>query len=273
MTSPDTRPRNDPLRVERDDRDVVTLTLDRPEVKNAFDAALIGRLRDTFIELVSNASARVVVLTGSGDVFCAGADLSWMSGMRQASFDDNVEDSRGFEAMLRAVQECPQPVVARVNGHALGGGAGLVACADIVVTVAGARFGFTEVRLGLAPAVISPYVLPKIGAGAARHLFLTGERFDAAEAHRLGLVHRVTTPEDLDGATAAVVDDLLAGGPQAQTQIKQLVPRVVDAGSPAAAVAITTDVIARLRVSDEGQEGMRAFFERRAASWQTGGSS
>ena len=268
MTSPDTRPRNDPLRVERDDRGVVTLTLDRPEVKNAFDAALIIRLRETFLALADDADARVVVVTGEGDVFCAGADLSWMSGMREASFDDNVEDSRGFEAMLRAVQDCPRPVVARVNGHALGGGSGLVACADIVVAVDGARFGFTEVRLGLAPAVISPYVLLKIGVSSARHLFLTGERFDAAEAHRLGLVHRVASAADLDAAVAAVVDDLLAGGPGAQAEIKRLVPRVLAAEDPAAAVDATTEVIARLRVSDEGQEGMRAFFERRQPSWR-----
>ena len=261
------------MRVERDERGVVSVTLDRPEVRNAFDAELIRRLRETFVDLADDRAARVVVVPGAGAVFCAGADLSWMSGMREASFDDNVEDSRGFERMLRAVHECPQPVVARVNGHALGGGSGLVACADIVVAVEGAKFGFTEVRLGLAPAVISPYVLPKIGASAGRHLFLTGERFDATEARRLGLVHRVTAPEDLDATVEQVVADLLSGGPSAQAEIKELIPRVLEAGGPAAAVHVTAEVIARLRVSEEGQEGMRAFFERRAPRWiEPGGS-
>ena len=257
-----------PLLVERTDGGIVRVTLNRPEVRNAFNAELILALRDTFTDLASDVQARVVVLTGAGDVFCAGADLAWMGGMVAASAEDNRADSRVFESMLRAVSTCPRPVVARINGHALGGGTGLVACADVAVAVDGALFGFTEVRLGIAPAVISPYVLPKIGVSHARRLMLTGERFGADEAARLGLIHAVVEPEALDEAVDAVVDALAAGGPNAQREIKRLVPVVPAAADLDAAADYTVDLIARLRVSDEGQEGMRAFFERRPPSWR-----
>lgn len=257
-----------PLTTHRDDRGVVTVTLDRPDVRNAFDAELIDRIRGTFEDLATDDGARVVVLTGSGGVFCAGADLNWMSGMVDYSLEENIADSRDLEAMLRAVDECPRPVLARVNGHAFGGGTGLIACADISVGAEGALFGFTEVRLGLAPAVISPYVLPRIGPGNARRLFLTGERFDAGEAHRIGLLGEVCTTEALDDRISEIVGDLLAGGPHAQAESKRLVREVSEAGAPAAAADITVQTIARLRVSEEGQEGMQAFFDERDPDWR-----
>ncbi len=257
-----------PLNVRRDERGVVTVTLDRPDVRNAFDAELIDRIRETFEDLVDDDGVRIVVLTGAGGIFCAGADLNWMSGMVDYSLDENIADSRDFDAMLRAVNDCPRPVVARVNGHAFGGGTGLIACADISIGVEGALFGFTEVRLGLAPAVISPYVLPRIGPGPARRLFLTGERFDAGEAHRIGLLTEVCSPDKLDDRVSDVVGDLLAGGPHAQAESKRLVREVSAASTPAEAADITVEMIARLRVSQEGQEGMQAFFDKRDPRWR-----
>lgn len=259
-----------PLRVETDGRGVTTVTLDRPEVRNAFDAALIIGLRETFQAFKPGDGTRVVVLTGEGSAFCAGADLNWMSGMVDNTLDENVADANAFEEMLRAVHDCPHPLVARVNGHAFGGGVGLVACADIAIGVESALFSFSEVRLGLAPAVISPYVLEKIGLAAARHLMLTGERFDAAAAADLGLVTGAVPPDELDATVETVVADLLLGGPEAQAAVKRLL-REVAGRSLADAAVVTTEMIARLRVSEEGQEGMRAFFEKRAPSWHAGG--
>ena len=256
------------LDVQRDERGVVTVTVDRPDVRNAFDAETIDRIRETFEELDADGDVRVVVLTGAGRVFSAGADLNWMSSMVENTFEENLADSRGLDAMFRAVQECSHPVVARVNGHAFGGGTGLVACADVSVSVRGALFGFTEVRLGLAPAVISPYVLPRIGVGNARHLFLTGERFDAEHAQRIGLVSVVCEPDALDDRVSAVVEDLLAGGPKAHAQVKRLLREVSAVSGLAEAADITVETIARLRVSEEGQEGMRAFFEDREPEWR-----
>lgn len=260
---------DEPLRVQRDDRGVVTVTMDRPDVRNAFDADLIRRIRETFEQLAGDHDARVIVLTGAGRIFSAGADLNWMSSMVGYSFEENLGDSRDLEAMLRAVQECPRPTIAKVNGHALGGGAGLVGCVDIAIAARGALFGFTEVRLGLAPAVISPYVMPKIGIGAARRYFLTGQRFDATEAQRIGLVNVCVEPDDLDDAVAEAIDDLLAGGPEAQAAMKALIPQVARAHSYDEAAEHTVETIARLRVSDEGQEGMRAFFDRREPPWRS----
>ncbi|MGH8983225.1 MAG: enoyl-CoA hydratase-related protein [Acidimicrobiia bacterium] len=266
-----------PLRVETDGRGVTTVTLDRPEVRNAFDAALITGLRETFQGFAVGDGTRVVVLTGEGTAFCAGADLNWMSGMVDKGFDEvdkgfdeNVADSRVFEEMLRAVHDCPHPLVARVNGHAFGGGVGLVAAADVAIGAEEALFSFSEVRLGLAPAVISPYVLEKIGLAAARNLMLTGERFNASAAAALGLLTRAVPGEELDAAVEMVVTDLLLGAPEAQAAVKRLL-REVAGRSPAEAAPVTTEMIARLRVSDEGQEGMRAFFEKRAPSWHVEG--
>ncbi len=255
------------LRTDRDERGVVTVTMDRPQVRNAFDADLIDRLRTVFESFGDDPDLRAVILTGADGTFSAGADLNWLKGMVDYSFEDNVADSRAFEAMLRAVHDCPRPVVGRVHGHAFGGGTGLVACCDVAVATEGALFAFSEVRLGVVPAVISPYVLRKVAPTHARHLFLTGERFDARRAREIGLVHVTTTPDAIDEAVAAVVDDLLRGGPRAQGEIKSLLRELRRRPGLDEAADHTVETIARLRVSDEGQEGMNAFLEKRPPSW------
>jgi methylglutaconyl-CoA hydratase len=237
------------------DGGVLRVTLARPERRNAFDAALIVALADAFADV---GDARCVVLAGEGQSFCAGADVEWQRASIDLSFDENVEDAMRLYRMLEAVDACPAPVVARVQGYALGGGSGLVACCDIAVAAPDAVFGYSEVRLGIIPAVISPFVLPRIGPGAARRYFLTGERFDAETALRIGLVHEVA--EDLDAAVDSVVDALLQGGPDAVRAAKQLV-REHPTGEATAQIA------ARRRTSDEGQDGLRAFLDKRRPAW------
>ena len=251
----------------RDERGVVTVTLNRPDVRNAFGAELMGAIADTFDELASDESLRCVVLTGAGPAFSAGADLTWMRAMAGYGYNENVADSRRLDALFRAITRFPAPVVARVNGHALGGAMGLIACADIAVAVRGAKLGFTEVKLGLAPAVISTYVQPRIGVGNARRYFLTGEIFDADRAYDLGLVHEVCDPGDLDEVTDRIVGLVLAAGPIAQREIKALIPQVAAAPTLDASADLAIDVISRLRVSDEGQAGIEAFFDKRPAPW------
>lgn len=258
------------LRVERDDRGVATVTLDRPAVRNAFDATLIDELGGVVERLATDDAVRVVVLTGAGDVFSAGADLNWMGSMVGWTFEQNVADSTEVDRMLRSLYDLPKPLVGRINGHALGGGTGLVAVCDVAVAVEGARLGFTEVVLGLAPAVISPYVVRKIGRSAARALFVTGEQFPAARAERLGLVHEVVPADQLDAAVEAVVARCLRGGPHAQAAAKVLAEQALRPLDEAAADTVRT--IARLRVDEEGQAGMRAFLERRPAPWVDGGA-
>jgi methylglutaconyl-CoA hydratase len=242
------------LRVERDG-DVLRVTLTRPERRNAFDAALIAELADAFSDV---ADARAVVLSGEGPSFCAGADVEWQRSSIDLSYDENVEDAMHLYRMLEAIDSCPAPVVCRVHGYALGGGSGLVACADIAVAAPDAEFGFTEVRLGIIPAVISPFVLAKIGA-AARRYFLTGERFGADTALRIGLVSEVA--DDPDATVSEIVAALLAGGPQAVREAKRLV-RERPGGVETARIA------AARRTSAEGQDGLRAFLDKRAPSWR-----
>ncbi len=253
----------DTLRIERDERDVVTLTLNRPEVRNALNAELMGAIADAATDLARDEGIRVLVLTGAGPVFSAGADLTWMQAMVAYSFEQNVADSRGFERMLRAIEGFPAPVVARVNGHAIAGASGLVACADVAVTVDSARFGFTEVGLGLVPAMISAYVVPRIGLAAARRYLLTGEVFDAPTAHRLGLVHEVCAPEALDEVVGGLLDTLVAGGPGAQRATKALLAEVAAHPDPDDTEVARLEAIARARVSDEAQTRMQAFFTQR----------
>jgi methylglutaconyl-CoA hydratase len=241
------------LRIERDGP-VLRISLARPERRNAFDAALISELREAFADA---GDARAVVLAGDGPSFCAGADVDWQRAAIDLSYDENVEDAMRLYAMLEAIDGCPAPVVARVQGYALGGGSGLVACADVAIAAPDAVFGFSEAKLGIIPAVISPFVLPRIGA-AARRYFLTGERFDAAVALRIGLVHEVA--EDLDAAVDRVVGELMTSSPQAVREAKKLV-RERPTGEDTAHIA------ARLRTSEEGQDGLRAFLERRKPSW------
>jgi methylglutaconyl-CoA hydratase len=242
------------LRVERDGANL-RVTLAKPDRRNAFDAELIAELHEAFRDV---GDARVVLLSGEGESFCAGADIEWQRSAIDLSFDENVEDAMRLFAMMRAVDGCPAPVVARIQGYALGGGSGLAAAVDVAIAAEDAVFGFTEVKLGIIPAVISPFVLPKIGEGAARRYFLTGERFDARAALRIGLVSEVT--DDLDGAVDRVVGELLTSGPQAAREAKRLV-RTRPQGEETAQWA------ARMRASDEGQEGLRAFLERRKAGW------
>jgi methylglutaconyl-CoA hydratase len=241
------------LRVERDGP-VLRITLARPERRNAFDAALIAELTDAFADV---GDARAVVLSGEGPSFCAGADVEWQRASIDLSYDENVEDAMRLYRMLESIDSCPAPVVCCVHGYALGGGSGLVACADIAVAWPDAVFGFSEVRLGIIPAVISPFVLPRIGA-AARRYFVTGERFDAPTALRIGLVQEVA--EDAGETSEALVRDILAGGPEATREAKRLV-RERPAGTETAHIA------AARRTSAEGQDGLRAFLERRAPGW------
>lgn len=246
---------------------VARLRLDRPELHNAFDAALIGALTDALGQLADDAGVRVVVLEGSGRSFSAGADLNWMRGMASADEATNREDAVALARLMRALDELPKPTIARVHGAALGGGVGLVACCDIAIGVPEAKFGLTEARLGLLPAVISPYVIAAIGPRQARRWFATGEIFDAAAAQRMGLLHEVVPAPELDHAVQRQVSLLLKAGPVAAAQAKTLVRSVQPHVDRDALDAATADLIAAMRVSPEGQEGLAAFFDKRAPAW------
>ena len=263
MTAPSDRP---PLVVDRAGP-VVTVRLDRPETRNAFDDRLAARLRETFEALSVDASVRVIVLTGNGDNFCAGGDLGWMRRSGQLSKEQNLDDARAFVTAFAAIDRCPKPVVARVAGAALGGGAGLLAVSDVVVAAATTVVGFPEVKLGIVPAAISPYVVAKIGMSEARRLFLTGERFDAREAMRIGLVHAVVAPEALDAEVAKVVGQLLSSGPEALGRVKRLLKGLNPLAPDGALLDLTSRTIADARASAEGQEGLGAFLEKRKPSW------
>jgi methylglutaconyl-CoA hydratase len=249
------------LRVERDG-ETLRVTLARPERRNAFDAELIRELTQAFADV---GDSRVVLLAGEGASFCAGADVEWQRSSIDLSFDENQEDALRLHRMLATVDSCPAPLVARVQGHALGGGSGLVACADVAVATPETVFGFTEVRLGIIPAVISPFVFAKIGAGPARRYFVTGERFSAEIALRIGLVHELT--EDLDGAVECIVGEILKSGPQATRAAKRLARERPEGGRELAGIA------AGLRTGAEGQEGLRAFLEKRHPAWGSRSSS
>jgi methylglutaconyl-CoA hydratase len=239
------------LRIERDGP-VLRITIDKPERKNAFDAELIRELTEAFGDV---GDARVVVLAGEGESFCAGADIEWQRSSIDLSYEENVEDALRLYEMMVAVDGCPAPVVASIQGYCLGGGCGLAACVDIAIAEEDAVFGFSEVKLGIIPAVISPFVLAKIGSGAARRYFLTGERFHADVALRIGLVSEIAA-----GADAAIAE-LLTSGPAAARAAKQLVRPDPGDGRALAELA------ARMRTSDEGQDGLRAFLERRKPAW------
>jgi len=242
------------LRVERDGS-LLRIALARPERRNAFDAALIAELTSAFADV---GDVRAVMLTGDGPSFSAGADVEWMRSSVELSYEENLADALRLRAMLDAIDGCPAPVVAGVQGHALGGGCGLVACCDIVVAEPGAQFAFSEVKLGIVPAVISPFALAKIGPGAARRYFVTGERFSADVALHIGLVQEVA--DDLADAVDRVLGELLTAGPEATRAAKQL------ARAPLSAQE-TAERIATHRASAEGQEGLRAFLEKRAPGW------
>ncbi len=244
---------------------VATVTIRRPEVHNAFDEHVIAQLADAFTVLSKESRPRAVILTGEGRSFSAGADLAWMRRASSLSESENQRDAAALAAMLRGVAECPIPVIAKVQGGAFGGGAGLVAAADIAVAAESARFGFTEVRLGLVPATIAPHVVEKIGPGNARRLFLTGERFDAAAARAIGLVHVVAPDEELDTAVDDVIRAILAGGPDAHRTCKELVRNVRT--NDAEVDSYTAALIANVRGGAEGREGVAAFLEKRPPNW------
>lgn len=241
---------------------VATVTLDRPERRNALDRELMIELTQ-MISALSYDGTRVIVLAGAGDAFCAGADIEWMRRARDFDYDENVSDAGVARTLFETIDTCPRAVIAQVNGHALGGGAGLVACADVAVAARGALFGFTEARLGLIPATISPFVLRKIGPGHARALFTTGERFDADHALAIGLIHGVVAPDRLEHAVADHVLAYLECGPDAVAAAKQLV-REASAGFT------LTDLAERLAVTrsgNEAREGMDAFLGKRPPAW------
>jgi methylglutaconyl-CoA hydratase len=245
------------------------LTLNRPDVRNAFNEHVIAELTAWAGDVRAAAErreVRVVVIAGAGKTFCAGADVAWMAKTVQYSKDENLRDAMAMSRMFVAIDELSVPVIGRIQGAALGGGAGLAAVCDIVVADDHALFGFTEVKLGIIPAVISPFALAKIGRSAARELFLTGARFSAARARDIGLVHTVTPGADLDAAVTTYIDELMTAGPDAIAAAKALIPKVWGR-SPADAAPITSAAIAERRVSPEGQEGLRAFLDKNTPSW------
>lgn len=255
------------VKLERDGP-VARVTLNRPQLHNAFDEALIDELTRLFAYLGEDAATRVVVLTGAGKSFSAGADLNWMKRAAQYDEEQNRADARALELMLRTLDDCPKPTIAMVNGAAIGGGMGLVAACDIAVAAETARFATSEVRLGLVPAVISPFVMRAIGARQSRRYFLTAERFDAQEARRIGLVHEVVPVERLEALVGEIAGEILKGAPLALAASKELV-RLVEAMPQGGSIRAegTVAMIAERRASAEGREGIAAFLEKREPAW------
>jgi methylglutaconyl-CoA hydratase len=260
-----TQPAYEHLLVRAEGR-VLRVRLNRPEVHNALNPGMIEELRVCFNSVQAGGSLRAVLLEGAGPSFCAGADLGWMRALSAYGYEGNVADARKLASALAALDNCPVPTVVRVHGAALGGGMGLLACCDMVVAAEDARFGFTEAKLGILPAVISPFVVGKIGAGHARALFATAERFGADRALRIGLVHQTAPAEGLDAAVAGVLRELLSSAPGASAGAKALV-RAVQGKGPSEVRDLTADTIARLRTGEEGREGIAAFLEKRKPAW------
>jgi methylglutaconyl-CoA hydratase len=244
---------------------VATVTLNRPKVHNAFNETAIKELEHSFRMFGEREEVRVIVLAASGTTFCAGADLTWIKRMGDQPYEQNFADASGLADMLRAVYSCPKPVIARIQGDAYGGGTGLVAAADIAVAVDSAHFGFTEVKLGLIPATVSPYVLRAIGAHNARRYFLTGERIDATEAARIGLLHEVTSVDLLGSKVESLANTIVRNGPQAVAKCKKL---IADLDFLSEKVSLdTAERFARIRASAEAREGIQAFLEKRLPDW------
>ena len=246
---------------------VAIVTLNRPEVRNAFDDVLISKLNETLIGIEKDDSVRAVVLAGAGTAFCAGADLNWMKRMAGYGYQQNLEDARALAAMLQTLDRLSKPTVARVHGPAYAGGVGLVAACDIAIGTHEAEFCLTEVKLGLSPATISPYVLRAMGARLARRYFLTGEKIDAGEAYRLRLLSDVASKEELDGTINAILGHIVSGGRTAQAKIKELIRDVTAGPLGDAMMAETARRIAEIRVSPEGKEGIASFLEKRRPAW------
>lgn len=245
---------------------VAHVTLNRPEVHNAFNDTMIKELSTIFDDIEKNPNVRVVIVTGAGKSFCAGADLNWMRRVKDYSYDDNLNESLDLAEMLYKIYASSKPTIARVNGTAIGGGTGLVAVCDIAIASSAAKFSFSEVKLGLIPACISPYVIKKCGEGKCREFFLTGERLTAEKACAAGLVNLVVPLEEIDVVVDKFVDRLISSGPEAIKKCKELLRRVPEMSFDDAK-KYTAEVIAQLRISDEGQEGMNAFLEKRRPKW------
>jgi methylglutaconyl-CoA hydratase len=246
---------------------VATVTLNRPDVRNAFNDAMIAELTHVFRELGVDEKVRAIVLAAHGPAFCAGADLNWMQEMANYTHEENRADAARLADMLRTIYLCPKPVIARVQGDCYAGGTGLAAACDIAVAADDAQFCLSEVKLGLIPATIAPYVIKAIGEHAARRYFLTAERFSALEAHRIGFVHAIAPVDGLDGAIDTIVKALLAAGPGAVREAKRLVRDVGGMPLTEALIADTVQRIADIRASDEGREGVKSFLEKRKPSW------
>ena len=246
---------------------VARVTLNRPELRNAFDDALIGKLKAAFDEIGQDKAVRVMVLAGNGPAFCAGADLNWMKRMAGYGYDENLADARALAEMLAALDRMPKPTIARVHGPVFAGGTGLVAACDIAVGTPEAKFCLSEAKLGLSPATISPYVMRAMGERMARRYFLTAEVFGAEEAFRIGMLSMLVAANELDATIASLVGHLLAGGPEAHGKIKALIRTVAGRRPDDALVAETAKQIAEIRGSPEGKEGIAAFLEKRKASW------
>ncbi|MGC4083013.1 MAG: enoyl-CoA hydratase-related protein [Vicinamibacterales bacterium] len=250
----------------RRDGAIERLTLNRPEVRNAFNDTMIAELTEWAERIAVASHVRVVVIDGAGPTFCAGADLAWMARTADYTEEENLEDATRASQMFAAIDALPVPVVARIHGAALGGGTGLAAVCDVVIADEETMFGFTEVKLGIVPAVISPFVLAKIGRSAARELFLTGRRFGARHALDIGLIHDVVRRDELDVAVDRLVREIMSAGPEAVAAAKQLIADVWDK-TPGQARERTARTLARRRISTEGQEGLRAFLEKRKPGW------
>ncbi|MFQ6006116.1 MAG: enoyl-CoA hydratase-related protein [Woeseia sp.] len=258
----------EPVLIATDDRGVATISINRQERHNAFDNHLVAQLTDCFNECASNSEVRVLVLTGTGKSFSSGADLDWMRSMASYTHQENREDATRLAGMMAALVAIPQPTVARINGAAIGGGVGLVCCCDLAIASSRAKFALTEVRLGLAPAVISPYVIAAIGVRQCQRYFQTGEIINADQAVRLGLVHEAVEHEYLDSAIERQIRLLLKGGPNAQAANKRLIEKAKREKCAVSMSGYTAELIAELRVSPEGQEGLSAFLEKREPSFQ-----
>ena len=246
---------------------VARVTLNRPELRNAFDDALIAQLKKTFRDVEKDPAVRVMLLAGNGPAFCAGADLNWMNRMAGYSYEQNLADAKGLAEMLATLDRLPKPTIARVHGPVFAGGTGLVAACDIAVGTPDAKMCLSEAKLGLSPATISPYVIRAMGEREARRYFLTAEVFDAAEAFRIGMLSMLVASGELDAAIASLVQHLLAGGPEAHAKIKALIRTVAGRRPDDALVAETAEQIAEIRGSAEGREGIASFLEKRKAAW------
>lgn len=245
---------------------IATVTLDRPDVHNAFDAPTIGALRAAFETLSRDSAVRLIILSGAGESFCAGGDMAWMLQSTEWSRELNVADAEALDAMFHAIWNCPKTVIGRINGAAIGGGAGLVACCDLALAADSARFGFGEVKIGLAPAIIAQYVVPKIGLSQARALFVSGERFSAERAFDIGLVHGVTPLEELDATVNEIARRCLSSAPEAVTTVKHVIDEVWYSERDAAR-RFVVEMLVRVRAGEEAREGIVAFKARRRPPW------